>query len=77
MKQFGYVWVKVDGAKDARVYVDGTLRVDHVPAKMLLSEGSHQIEVRKDGVAFAKNPRQVKVAAGSPDKPLPLEFAAA
>lgn len=77
MKQFGYVWVEVDGAKDARVYVDGTLRVDHVPAKLLLSEGAHQVEVRKDGQSFGANPREVRVAPGSPDKPIQLRFTAA
>jgi hypothetical protein len=81
MDQFGYIWVEVNtsggAAKDAWVYVDGTLRVDHVPAKMLLSPGAHSVEVRKAGVKFAQNPRHVKVAAGSPAKPLPLVFAAA
>jgi hypothetical protein len=77
MNKFGYVWVQVDAAKDARVYVDGTLRVDHVPAKLLLSEGTHTVEVRKDGVKYAQNPREVAVAANSPAKPVELVFAAA
>jgi hypothetical protein len=76
MPSYGYMWVEVDGAKDARVYVDGTLRVDHVPAKLILREGGHEVEVRKDGQRFGKNPRSVQLPAGGPDKPLKLVFAA-
>lgn len=79
MHHFGYIWVEVEkgggAAKDARVYVDGTLRVDHVPAKLLLSEGTHQVEVRKDGLQFRDNPRVVKLVANRPSKPLRLAFA--
>jgi len=75
--EFGYVWIEVEKAKDARVYVDGTLRVDHVPAKLLLSPGEHQVEVRKDGVTFGNNPRDLKLAAGSPAKPVQMVFSAA
>ncbi len=77
MDKFGYILVEVDGAKDALVYADGTLRADHVPAKLLLHEGTHSVEVRKGGQKFAANPREVKLMAGSPAMPVQLQFSPA
>jgi hypothetical protein len=80
MNQHGYILVEVkrggSDVGDALVYVDGTLRSDHLPAKLMLSVGEHEVEVRKAGAAIERPRRSVKVVPNDPATPQAVVFEA-